>query len=191
MFGFCASQPRQYIEPSKLDWFYNDTLAARAYYNLWEQSAKDTVVNIYVYKSVYWKALNGWDMKFSIDTIIGRGDRRQALFTITRKTSLPFEWRAYKVNYRVISDTITALHIDSTTTIDSTHRRSVWLAYETAPVAGGMELVMDNETMTVYLEKILGDPTKFNGLNQLCKLHFILRDRAPEVFINKYFKDNI
>ncbi len=188
---------------------YDDTIATRTYYNVWYQTAADTVVHVYIAKSFKWSVFT-----FKVDSIKGSGDKRQALVTISRKTIDPAAWKHYYFSYVPLPIT-TAPNIDSIITTDSTNAVSVWFCYSTQMVPyfknteGNVNyftnqynslvtnnpsygrvftLQINDEMLEIYMEKILGDPRLFNGANQLCRFHLTLRDLPPNSFINQYLR---
>lgn len=196
-----------------------DQKAANVYLYTWENNLTDTIVNIYMTKNVTWSLGklstpeliiipdNTSVITFIVDTIVDRGDRRQVMLTSSVKSRNPANWIRVMENYISTNDTITQRRLDTIgITTDSTFQQTVWLRYNSSPLspftvasakngAGGRytaawNLLNGQYTLTIWLEKILGDPTKFKGLNQLCKFHFQIRKEPPQSWISKYLKDD-
>ena len=141
-----------------------------------------------------------WTYNFSVDSIVGRGDLRQVLLTTKFKTANPAGWFITKERYHLASSNQGSTYDTLGTTRDSTTRCSTWLWYTTRlnPVTAssgigvGKFLVWDifqngiYGKLKIWLEKIVGDPSTFNGQNQIAKLHFLVEEKPPQTWINKY-----
>ncbi len=134
---------------------------------------------------------------FAVDSIVGRGDNRRVLLTTTFRTNDPTQWVKIFVPWVAPGDTVTPLVIDTLgKTTDSTCQYSTWLGYTnkdlTTATGGGvgssvvLYILGGAKSLTVWLEKVIGDPSKYNGLNQNAKLHFRLKDEPPPDWTNKF-----
>jgi len=174
-------------------WDFTDQRAAVVYLNARDTYMVDTVVNIYVGKSVQWTCWQTslWDSTaydssaagvvphplkiwsadsiriytFTVDSITGRGDKRQASLTVSSgfKTTFMLKYTNPSNWTSDIAGNGAGIYYSIDVTVSSKH-----------------------SILTIWLEKILGDPTKFNGANQLCKLHFRLREEPPQAWVDKY-----
>jgi hypothetical protein len=141
-----------------------------------------------------------WTYNFSVDSIVGRGDLRQVLLTTKFKTSNRFGWYITKERYHLASSKQGTVYDTLGTTKDSTTQNSTWLWYTTRlnPVTAssgigvGKFLVWDifqngvYGKLKIWLEKVLGNPETMNGQNQIAKLHFLVEEEPPQIWINKY-----
>jgi hypothetical protein len=183
----------------KENWYYDDTLAANCFYQHWYFLIHDTVANIYLGKSVYLQTdypVYGVNRayQFRVDSIVGRGDKRQVLFTVKQKLQNPGQWIWLKERYLgLIPDSLywKYMRVDTVgLTTDSTYMYSTWLKYLTNDDAGSffqypIVYIQNQYSLQVWLEKILGDPTKPLQTQQ-CKLHFQMRQQPPPTWMNKF-----
>jgi hypothetical protein len=189
-----SAQPKQYITIPSNPWEFTEARSANVYLAVRENNLKDTVVNIYIGKKVYWGIYT-----FGIDSIRDRGDNRQVLFSTKFKTQDTSSWRIIKDRFVPVGDTVLSHHKTDTLgrTSDSTMIRLSWLRYTTHPdhtaniMGQGAGIYMcwgitDTTSLTIWLEKINGSPTAYGGANQQPKLHFQLRTEPDSVFIKKY-----
>jgi hypothetical protein len=196
------TQPKKYIQFPFNEWIYNDTLAARVWSFHWDEYCKDSVFSIYIKQSIWWTKDTGsyQTFQFKFDSVTGRGDQRKALFTIAYVTPRDSDWWILRVNDS------TGLYDTLGRSTDSTWRASNWLTYtrrdywnqnvdSTGKGAGrwvmywfkDRDSTSPGKDLIISLEKILGDPTKNNGWNQIGRFRFIYRDAEPEWFRRKYF----
>lgn len=135
---------------------------------IWATSlVKQDTLFIYLTHSFYWQDSTRREVKFTLDSIRGRGASRQAMLTYTVKTPNPALWTRTYIPY---GDSVYV----STPTTDSTHISSTWLRY-TGPGYGEQEWFMffgNNTVLSVSMIKVLGDPTKNNGFDQQAMLVF-------------------
>lgn len=208
--SFLHSQVKVYISVPKNTWDYTEKAAALVYQAVREENLIDTCIYVYTGKKVYWKYYTLWQgpwsnpdsvilFTFSVDTIVGRGDKRQAKLTTIVPTRDLTKWLWVAENYIAVGDTITNLRLDTLgVTIDSTFRRTVWLCYtkfqdHVASVSSegkGKFESWDIEnkalTLTIWLERVLGDPTKNKGVDQRAVLHFQLKEEPRSDWIEKF-----
>lgn len=190
-----------------------DMSAANVYLSVREENLIDTVVYVYAGKKVYW---DYWTLHhlplypnpdsilryvFSIDTIVGRGTTRQAKLTTSVHTSISTLWFHIEENYRAVGDTINEIRFDTVGfTTDSTFKRTRWLRYTNVKnhIAnssgvgnGAFEICyVEDKRLDIWMEKVVGDPTKNGGRSQRAMLHFQLREEPPQDWINYYMYPN-
>jgi len=195
----------QFIKiPNNNRWEWTQQKANLTYLFVRENNLKDTVINMYMNRRVLWlykpiiyptSTDTVSHIDFQVDTIVGRGDKRQALFRILVKTADSTLWIITKENYVAIGDTLTQHKVDTIgTTGDFTHQALVWLTYTNpnsvytlAEKGKGRKVtwyLSDNYSLNIWLEKITGDPTKFQGRNQLCLIHFQLKEEPTQEWLN-------
>jgi hypothetical protein len=207
-----CSQPKRFITIPNNAWEYTEARAAQVYMATREDYLIDTVLKINPNKSVYWVVNQYPDTVivsdadryktyvFTIDSIVGRGDKRQALLTI----KIPIknnagQWIRYKERYVALPDSSYRSIYDSVgVTLDSTLQRATWLWYTTFPgvhtanskgvgIGKFEDLELGyNKYLTIWLEKVLGNPTENKGMDQQAMLHFQLKEGPPKDFIFKY-----
>lgn len=140
---------------------------------------------------------------FSVDSIRDRGANRQVLFNASFKTRDTTKWCIFKDRFVAIGDTVESHHINDSigTTKDSTYHQLVWLKYtnNSNPVANSVGVGAGNYYLmsvyymgkpghvTIWLDHITGDPTKYGGLNQMCQIHFQMRQEPNQAWWNAYF----
>jgi len=188
----------QFVTIPKNSWEYTEANAARTYLFVRENNLTDTTINIYMGKRVYWVYKPVIDsvstdtisyIYFQVDTIVDRGDKRQALLRTSIKTQDSTMWVIVKERYKAVGDTAGSVFDVIGKTGDFRYERLVWLQYTDATHKGKIDSwVLQNGlyTLNIWLEKITGDPTKYGGRNQLCKMHFQLKEEPPKEWTDKY-----
>jgi len=206
------SQPKQWyvVRGDSMKW--NPHRAALLYFMKCEEAARETTILVYIKQGFWWTApdekiwspvtCNGtdsaWitysiDYHFTIDSIIGRGDQRKALFSWARKTcddsGKEWVWLVERQGEWIANPSGGHSAVASWDTLgrttDSTLKLSRWLTYSRKVLdlngngwytyAGATPVeewcdVFEGSPYRWYvwirMEKILGDPTVNNGWNQ-------------------------
>jgi hypothetical protein len=204
------SQVKVFIDIPKNAWDYTEKAAAWVYYTTRESNLIDTSVYVYNGKKVYWKYYSAWQgpwpnpdsvilFTFSVATIVGRGSTRQAKFTTIVPTRDSTKWIWIADNYIAVGDTITKPRLDTLkSTTDSTFRKTTWLCYtkfqdhnaSASSVGKGKFERWSFEngalTLTIWLEKVLGDPTSRKGVDQRAILHFQFKEEPRSDWVEKF-----
>jgi hypothetical protein len=185
-------------EDALVDTIVNIYIYNKVKWDIWQSTQWDTTTTP---PQHIWCADSIGHYVFSVDSIRDRGDNRQVLFTIKVNNSNKAFWFKLKQRYVAVGDTVHKPIVDTVgVTTDSTFQGSYWLGYtSTTTMANGayagrditMPISVRSKvcTFNIRLEKITGDPTKYNGLNQLCKLHFKLREEPPADWITTYLSN--
>jgi hypothetical protein len=206
------SQPKVWVNLKGDSLHWSPNRAAFMYFQLCEEAARETTILVYIKQGFYWKAPleRVWGLPcdardscwtdyttiyhFTIDSIIGRGDQRKALFSWARKAcnDSGWIWIVEKLgdfvqdpNKPTGNGFAPRLFDTLGRTTDSTFKVSRWLTYSRKlldPISGGWYIysgmtpvvewcdVFEGNSYRWYvwirMEKILGDPTKNFGWDQ-------------------------
>ncbi len=163
----CAAQLRQYVDAP-----YNafPPEAKRAAVNLfemrWQESLRDTAVLCFIGQSV-WFRRDSADVEFRVDSIQGRGDRRQA--KVTRR----FFWRD-----SLVDSLSHGLWLGYTRRVASPDW-GWYLPADSTTLSARLNLARPGWVLSVWMEKVVGDPTLNYGREQRAMLHMIYREQEP------------
>jgi hypothetical protein len=141
------AQPKRYAKLALYEEYYTPQKAAIVWENSWETSMPDTVYNMYIGNVIWFKDTTCYnpEISFRLDSLRGRGDKREARITAVRKSPVKADWiwlytpsiyemkmnpQKYPVTVtptggylRKWQDTLMAV------TPDSTYRESQWFSY--------------------------------------------------------------
>ena len=161
------AQPKSYVSPPLNAWGVKPQLAAANLYEMmWELTAKDTTHPVYIKQSVWFKR-DSIEMSFTVDSISGRGDKRQALIRFGAYCNGILDttfskWFAYTVKILDPQFGLVYPRVDS-------------LNYQTT-----CGLSNPNFTLLISMDKVLGDPTIQGGINQRPVLRFRYMEKKPQ-----------
>lgn len=161
--------------------------ALRSWTMLWATSCKDTVFPIYIRQRVRWLGPDSTEHFFAIDSIRGRGAAREVFLTKSFKTPIETLWTWRRPTAFVMAPADTFAPGDSiwywTPTTDSTYRVSSWLGY--ADYRGGWGKtwsfpLREKKRLVIWLQKVIGDPTRNFGFDQQAMVRFIYSDAITD-----------
>jgi len=182
------AQPKKWYAVTGDSMHFTPERASFMYFANSELAARETTILCYVKQGFWWKTPTQVDYRFSVDSIVGRGDKRKIMFSVAHKDSVsnwfwisehPLVWTPGVTYQPFVWDTLGR-------TTDSTLKVSHWLTYAQKvwidnPGAWIIFSDSSNPAITweehypgnpydwkamIRLQKILGDPTKNSGLNQ-------------------------
>lgn len=151
---------------------------------LYGPAIKDTAVWVYITQSVYWKryGLDTIEYKFTVDSIRGRGDRREVCLARWFKSKDPNQWGVWwcdtsaswvKLYTTTDSSSVNKMWIrpkptDGVNTLFPDGRSATWYPGSTWGTYWGA----DSTTLQISFDKVIGDPTVNQGLLQRALLRF-------------------
>lgn len=169
--------------------------------NWYLNGVRDTTTWVYVTQSVYFPKFyydslgnvkDTVEFKFSVDSVRGRGDKREILLRRTYKTSTDSLWYATK------RDTGMAEMVNLGPTLDSTNQHSKWMKptpYEgQASTWNGRPITIyptdvwlmgfgDRTQLSLTFDKVIGDPTVSFGALQRAQLRLKYSQTFPDSVI--------
>ena len=211
--SLASSQPKQWISFKADPFDYDYIKAARVWDNVRAENTPIYEYYLYQKYSVWFRdtSLIFPIMSFGVDSIRGRGASREALIAMSTKVSNDSDWVAllftHDTTYVRPPDTSgmywsAPIHVDTLYhTKDSTYKTLNWLPwtrpdYWNAPAdsqgrgAGrwiDCQLMAKDSTyrvVTYFVEKIIGDPLKNGGVDQVVKLRFKYMVSPTREFLN-------
>lgn len=200
------AQPRVYVDVPLDSLKWSPKAAMISWLLNKELNSPEKTVLCYIKQGFWWKYRDSIEYRFSIDSIKGRGDKRQALFGIAWKTRDSTKWYWYTQLRReppagVTYDSVLYDSIFVGPTGDSTTKITRWLTYmpklfdktlntwyfpadTTGPPIDQMFVFGEDSThvnhMIIRLDKILGDPTRNFGWDQRAVLKISYMEVATD-----------
>ncbi len=197
--SFLHAQKR-YITIPENPWEFTEKRAAICYEAAREFSLIDTIIDIRILNSVFWFNVekdNSFYVPrfpddtvstyiFSVDSIKDRGSNRRAYFTIATKTPDPTKWISIKERWSDNLDS-TAVIRDTIAVSDSTFSYSRWFK-SSGKGSGPMTVYLSQNTrrLSIWMEKVIGNPEVYNGMNQQARMHFQLSNIPPPAWYDRY-----
>lgn len=183
MFATLAiAQPHRTVVLPMVPMNYTVNHASKVWFDQYQTTMAESTLAVYIKDGFYWQPDSATSRYyFSIDSIIGRGGNRSALFSYLYKTTDTSRW----YNFLNTCDTCGGLTLTKLTSrSDSSMRVSKWLTYSqklldmqkgewyiyapggVAPKEFCLAWAIPSRQLRIRMEKILGDPTVNFGWNQ-------------------------